>query len=283
MPGRGELVEPAPGLAHREAQQRHRPDDHLHARVLQLLGACAARPCRTRSCSRGPARRPPRRRPRTRRGRSAPRGRSRRRPRRRAPSARSTATSKPSTARTSVRAMTRKSGSRRPSTAARTRLTRRVEVDDLLAVEVAAALGVDLVLDVEAGEPRVLHRLHGAGDVHRLAEARVGVDERRQVGHPRDLPGPGRDLGQRREADVGQSEVGGDDGARDVDALEALLLDQPRAERVERAGQAHEPVARERLAEARRASRPGSVVEYSIRTARPARPRRPGRGRRPGA
>ncbi len=58
-------------------------------------------------------------------------------------------------------------------------LERGVLVDHGLAVEVAAALRVDLVLDVRAGEARVLERLDRAGDVHRLAEAGVGVDDRR--------------------------------------------------------------------------------------------------------
>src|SRR5690606_41800556 len=50
-------------------------------------------------------------------------------------------------------------------------LGRRVEVDHGLAVQVPAALGVDLVLDVAAGEPCVLELLDRAGHVHRLAEA----------------------------------------------------------------------------------------------------------------
>ena len=89
------------------------------------------------------------------------------------------------------------------------RLTRGVLVDDRLAVEVAAALRVHLVLEVHAGEARVLERLHRAGDVHRLAEAGVGVDQRGQVGHAGDLRAAAGDLGERREPDVGQPEVGG--------------------------------------------------------------------------
>ena len=71
-------------------------------------------------------------------------------------------------------------------------LDRGVLVDDGLAVEVAAALRVDLVLDVRAGEPGILERLDRAGDVHRLAEAGVGVDDRGEVGHARDLLRRGR-------------------------------------------------------------------------------------------
>ncbi len=56
-------------------------------------------------------------------------------------------------------------------------LDRGVRIHDRLAVEVAAALGVHLVLDVQAGDAGILEGLHRARDVHRLAEARVGVDE----------------------------------------------------------------------------------------------------------
>src|SRR5690606_36631079 len=104
-----------------------------------------------------------------------------------------------------------------PDTAQRRRL-----VDQLLAVEVAAALGVDLVLDVEAGHPGVLEHLDGAGDVHRLAEAGVGIDDGGQLGHAGDLSAAGGDLAQRGEPDVRLAEVRGEDGAGDVDAVEAL-------------------------------------------------------------
>ena len=95
-------------------------------------------------------------------------------------------------------------------------------VDDLFAVEVAAPLRVDLVLDVRPATPGVLEGLDGAGDVHRLAEPGVGVDERGQIGHPGDLLRARGDLGERGEADVGQAEVGREHRARDVDAVEAL-------------------------------------------------------------
>jgi hypothetical protein len=66
-------------------------------------------------------------------------------------------------------------------------LDRGVRVDDLLAVEVSAALRVHLVFDVQCGDAGVLEGLHRAGDVHRLTEPGVDVHERRQVRHPRDL------------------------------------------------------------------------------------------------
>jgi hypothetical protein len=111
------------------------------------------------------------------------------------------------------------------------------DVDRLLAVEVAAALGVDLVLDVAAGQPVVLEDLDGAGDVHRLAVAGVRVDQRGQVRHAGDLPGPVCHLGLRRQADVRQAEVGREHGTGDIHAVEAELLDQLRGHRVEGARQ----------------------------------------------
>ena len=119
-------------------------------------------------------------------------------------------------------------------------LDRGVLVDHSLAVEVAAALGVDLVLDVRSREAGVLELLDRAGDIHRLPEAGVGVDDRGEVGHPGHLLRPPGDLGERGEADVGQAEVGGEHGARDVDPLEPLLLDQSGAQGVERAGEAQQ-------------------------------------------
>ena len=113
--------------------------------------------------------------------------------------------------------------------------------------EVAAALRVDLVLDVRAGQARVFELLDRAGDVHRLAEAGVGVDDRGEVGHAGDLLRTAGDLGQRGESDVGQPEVGGEHGAGDVHAVEALLLYQACAQRVERPGEAQQLAARQPL------------------------------------
>ena len=111
-----------------------------------------------------------------------------------------------------------------------------------------------------AGEPGVLEVLDRARDVHRLAEAGVGVDDRGQVGHPGDLLCACGDLGERGQPDVGQPEVGGQHRARDVDAVEALALDQPGGQRVERAGQLQQVARREPLAQVGAASAAGVVV-----------------------
>jgi hypothetical protein len=110
-------------------------------------------------------------------------------------------------------------------------------VRHVLAVQVPAALGVDLVLDVQPGHPRVLEDRHRAGRVHRLAEPGVRVHERWQAGDPRDLLRPPGHLGERGQPDVGQPEVGGDHRPRHVDALEPVAGDQHRRQRAERAGE----------------------------------------------
>src|SRR5690606_14181466 len=109
--------------------------------------------------------------------------------------------------------------------------------DHLLAVEVTAAFRVHLVLDVQPGHPGVFQHLDGTGDVHRLPETGVGVHQGGQFGDTGYLRTAGGDLTQGGEPDVGQAEIRGDDRTGDVDAVETLLLDKPRRERVERARQ----------------------------------------------
>ena len=58
----------------------------------------------------------------------------------------------------------------------------------------------------------------------------------------------GRDLALGDQPDVRQAEVGGECGARDVDAVEALALDELRHDRREGAGEAQQGTAGERRA-----------------------------------
>ncbi len=92
------------------------------------------------------------------------------------------AASRPSTASASVRAMiTKESGSLRASTAALMRSTISSVRDDLLVRPMAAALGADLVLDMQRRRAGLDHRSHRAGDVERRgAEAGVDVHQQRQ-------------------------------------------------------------------------------------------------------
>ena len=98
-----------------------------------------------------------------------------------------------------------------------------------------------------------------------------------QVRHPGDLPGPGGDLGQGGQADVRQAQVVGEDGAGDVDAGEALLLDQAGRERVERTRELGDRAGGQQFRKRIRFCS-GVVFEYSIR--RVLSVRLPGRSRR---
>jgi hypothetical protein len=78
------------------------------------------------------------------------------------------------TAAASVWAAMMKAGSRRAAAAAFDPLDSHA-ADDVLAVQVAAAFGVDLVLDVHPAHPGILEQLHGSRRVHRLAESGIRV------------------------------------------------------------------------------------------------------------
>lgn len=103
----------------------------------------------------------------------------------------------------------------------------------------------------------------GAGHVHWFTEAGVRVHEGGQVGHAGDLPGAGGDLGEGGQTDVGQAQIVGRDRAGDVDPGEALFLDQPGRERVERARELLHGAGVQQLAELE-SFLFGVVVEYSI-------------------
>ena len=81
-------------------------------------------------------------------------------------------------------------------------LHHRVPADQQLIVEMTAALGQYLILDMASGKTRLLQLADRACDVHRLAEAGIGVDQRRQVGDPGDLPAALDDFGGTGQADI---------------------------------------------------------------------------------
>ena len=118
---------------------------------------------------------------------------------------RSTTEAIPSTESASVRAtMTRPVPA---STAARTRPAASRHRDDGLAGQVAAALGGDLVLQVQAGEAGGGVGLGGTPRLQGVAVAGVRVGEQRQpVEHPGHLCGSGRDVGAVHEPEVGHAQ-----------------------------------------------------------------------------
>ena len=91
--------------------------------------------------------------------------------------ARSMARSKPSTATASVRAMISVSRERRASTRGADLAAHLGRRDQRLAVEMAAALGKVLVLELDRVGAGALELAHGALDVERVAVAGVGVDD----------------------------------------------------------------------------------------------------------
>ena len=105
--------------------------------------------------------------------------------------------------------------------------------DELLALDVAAPLGVHLVLEVDGRDPRRLELPHGAHDVDGVPvpRIRIGNDGNRHrlgevVGHHRHLP-------HGEEADIGLAQEGiGDPGTGHVDGREPRLLDQPCGQRI---------------------------------------------------
>ena len=123
--------------------------------------------------------------------------------------------------------------SRLASAAARIFPSHLLAGDELLALDVAAPLGIHLVLEMDGRDPRRLELPHRAHDVDRVPVPgiRIGDDGDRHrlgevVGHHRHLP-------HGEEADVGLAEEGvGDPGTGHVDGGEARFLDQPRGERI---------------------------------------------------
>ena len=102
----------------------------------------------------------------------------------------------------------------------------------------AAALGKDLVLDLQCIGARALEQLHRARHVHGIAEAGVRVHYER----PRKGFANGRHvrckLAHRHQADIGDAEKRiGDAGAGDVGGRKALIGDDARRQRIGDTGQ----------------------------------------------
>jgi hypothetical protein len=112
--------------------------------------------------------------------------------------------------------------------------------DELLALEVPAPLRGELVLEVQSGHAGGLVRADGARDVDRIAVAVVGVGDERDADRVGQAARLVDHLGEGQQPDVGLSQKRGRRAeARHVHGVEARLLDQPRGERVVRAGRDH--------------------------------------------
>jgi hypothetical protein len=109
-----------------------------------------------------------------------------------------------------------------------------VQVDQLLAVKVAAALRHDLVLQVDSRRPRPLERLDREMDVHRVPEAGVGVAHDRDANAARDAPGHGDHVRHGHDRVVRITRLhGGDAEPRALHRGEPGPLGEFGAERVE--------------------------------------------------
>ncbi|MNS79945.1 hypothetical protein D3C72_1136110 [compost metagenome] len=92
----------------------------------------------------------------------------------------------------------------------------------------AAALGANLVLDMDGGSAELAHRAHGTGNVEgRGAKTGIDIHQQRQVAHVGDAAHVGEYIVQAADAQVRQAQrTGGDAATGQVDGLEAGALGQ---------------------------------------------------------
>ena len=165
---------------------------------------------------------------------------------------RATASSKPTTARASVRAMIDEiavAAGRGGGADLRQPILAR---HDLLVVEMAAFLRKALVLDMDAGDAARLVFAHGAHDVELVAVAGIGVGDHRQLDRGGDAAGVVDHLRHRDQAEIGIAERRRGAGAGHVDAVEPGLRDQLRGDAVIGAGCDHHAVPAQQFAKAAR-------------------------------
>ena len=132
----------------------------------------------------------------------------------------------------------------------------------------AAALGKDLILDLERIGARALEQLNGAHHVYGIAEAGVGVDHKRA----RKCIADGRyvfgELGHRHQSDIGNAEKRvGDAGAGDVGGGKALVGDDACRQRIGDPRQEQSRAGAQHAAKftARRAARHRYVLSRAVR------------------
>ena len=98
----------------------------------------------------------------------------------------------------------------------------------------AAALGEDLILELDRGDAGALQLVHGAHDLRDFAVPRVGVGDHGDRDGRAEAPCVVDHLGGARDAEIGQPECRrGGRVAAPVENLEAGALEQPAGQRVE--------------------------------------------------
>ena len=134
--------------------------------------------------------------------------------------------------------------------------------DHLLALHMAAALGRDLVLDEEGGDPSALIGAHGAGNIGRPSIAGISIGQQRQLGA---IAKPGIELGHLAHAELGDVRLADQARRRAIAAgrggLESGPLDQLQGERVMGAGQDQNLGRFNELAEEGRSAHAPSLAE----------------------
>ena len=156
------------------------------------------------------------------------------------------ALSKPSTPTASVRAITSVSRDCRA-------IERRLDLADHfgcrhqpLLVEVAAALGKGLVLELDRVGAGAFEQPHGARDIERIAVAGIGIDDQIGGNPVADRADDVGDFAHADQADVGAPEAGiGDRRAGYVKRPERGLFGDQRGEGVVDAGRDHDGLSRQ--------------------------------------
>ena len=106
--------------------------------------------------------------------------------------------------------------------------------DNRLARPMAAALGLDLILDVHPGRTGLFQRADGALDIERPAEPGIAVHQQRQAARFRDPAHVDQHVFQRADAEIGQTQgVGGQSAAGKIDGLVADLFGHAGGKRVD--------------------------------------------------
>src|SRR6202453_2640872 len=109
--------------------------------------------------------------------------------------------------------------------------------DQLLAVKVTTPFGCMLVLDLNGAGAGLLENANRVSDVDGVAKTGVDVDDQRQGEHTTDRPHVIGYLAQIYEPEVRQAEVHiGESSASQIDRLKAQIGNDPRRERIWRAG-----------------------------------------------
>lgn len=121
-----------------------------------------------------------------------------------------------------------------------------VDGHELFAVEVAAALGENLIFDVKASSAGAGVIDDGAADHFAFAKAGVGIGDEGQAAGIGDFADEMREVVEGEDADIGHASADGGGSAGDVAAFEASIADDHCAKGVEGSGEGYAVLIHER-------------------------------------